>query len=64
MKIALIAVVLIALGVYVGLEMWSKHQQEVKAAQVQELMRQLIGSPKEYQTPPQQPHTPWSPQGW
>jgi hypothetical protein len=50
--------------VYVGLEMWSKHQQEVKAAQVQELMRQLIGSPKEYQTPPQQPHTPWSPQGW
>jgi predicted negative regulator of RcsB-dependent stress response len=60
MKIALIAVVLIALGVFVGLEMWTRHQQEVKAAQVQELMRQLIGSPKQYE----QPSTPWSPKGW
>jgi len=50
-KIALIAVALIALGVFIGLEMWSKHQQEVKAAQVTELMRQLIGSPKQYEQP-------------
>jgi hypothetical protein len=60
-KIALIALAVIAIGVFVGLEMWSKHQQEVKAAQVQELMRQLIGSPTEYHTPSQQPHTPWNP---
>ena len=59
-KIALIAVAIIALGVFIGLGMWSKHQEEVKAAQVQELMRQLIGSPKQYE----QRSTPWSPQGW
>jgi hypothetical protein len=61
-KIALLVVAVIALGVFTGMEMWSKHQEEVKTAQVQELMRQLIGSP----TPggnqsPTQPHTPWEP---
>jgi hypothetical protein len=59
-KIALIAAAVVALGVFVGLEMWTRHQQEVKAAQVQELMRQLIGSPRQYE----QPSTPWNPQGW
>jgi hypothetical protein len=57
-KIALIAAAVIALGVFVGLSMWSKHQEEVKASQVQELMRQLTGSPAEYH---QEPRTPWSP---
>jgi hypothetical protein len=58
-KIALIAAVVIALGVFIGLEMWSKHQEQVKAAQVQELMRQLIGGDK-----PQvytEPNKGWSP---
>jgi hypothetical protein len=57
-KVALIAVAVIALGVFVGLEMWSKHQEEIKAAQTQELMRQLIGSPKEYH---QETSAPWRP---
>jgi hypothetical protein len=62
-KIALIAIVVIALGVFTGLALWEQH----KRAEQEAYVRALIGGasqfvqPSPQQSQPPQPHTPWSP---